>query len=224
MAETENSAQPRVPLSRQRLLKAAAALADRGGVGALSMRKLAQELGVEAMSLYHHVANKDEILDALVDVVFGEIGLPRTDLDWKAALRERAIAARATLLRHPWAISLMESRPIPGDANLRHHDAVLALLRHAGFSIEMAAHAFSALNSYIYGFALQETTLPFRGPEEAAVVVESILEHFPADDYPHLFEMAVEHVLQPGYDYGDEFLYGLDLVLDGLEQNHGAAG
>jgi AcrR family transcriptional regulator len=188
------------------------------------MRKLAQELGVEAMSLYHHVTNKDEILDALVDVVFGEIGLPRPDLDWKAAMRERAVAARATLLRHPWAISLMESRPIPGDANLRHHDAVLALLRHAGFSIEMAAHAFSVLNSYMYGFVLQETTLPFRGPEEAAVVVESILEHFPADDYPHLFEMAVEHVLQPGYDYGDEFLYGLDLVLDGLEQNHEAAG
>jgi AcrR family transcriptional regulator len=216
--QTEPSAAPRIPLNRQRVLGAAVALADRGGVRSLSMRKLAHELGVEAMSLYHHVANKDDILDGIVDVVFSEIELPSGDPDWKAAMRQRAISAREALLRHPWATGLMESRSTPGPATLRHHDAVLGILRTAGFSVELAAHAFSVLDSYIYGFALQEANLPFDTPEETAEVAQAIMAEFPAEEYPHLTEMTVEHVLQPGYDYGNEFLFGLDLILDGLDR------
>jgi AcrR family transcriptional regulator len=208
----------RTPLSRQRVLGAAVALADRGGIGSLSMRKLAQELGVEAMSLYHHVANKDAVLDGIVDVVFGEIELPSGEADWKAAMRRRAISAREALRRHPWAAALMESRSTPGPANLRHHDAVLGVLRNAGFSVELAAHAYSLLDAYIYGFALQETSLPFGTPEETAEVAQTIMAEFPAHEYPHLTEIATEHVLQPGYDYGNEFRFGLDLILDGLDQ------
>jgi AcrR family transcriptional regulator len=215
---TDPSAEPRLPLTRERVLAAAVALADRGGIGSLSMRKLAQELGVEAMSLYHHVANKDDILDGLVDVVFGEIDLPSGDEGWKAAMRRRAISAREALRRHPWATGLMDSRPTPGAANLRHHDAVLGVLRGAGFSVELAAHAYSLLDSYIYGFALQEASLPFHTPEEAAEVAQAIMAEFPAAEYPHLTEIAVDHVLQPGYDYGNEYLFGLDLILDGLER------
>jgi AcrR family transcriptional regulator len=182
------------------------------------MRKLAQELGVEAMSLYHHVANKDDILDGIVDVVFSEIDLPSGEAGWKVAMRKRAISARDALRRHPWATGLMESRSTPGPATLRHHDAVLGVLRTAGFSIELAAHAYSLLDSYIYGFALQETSLPFETSEELAAVAEAILGNLSADEYPHLTEIAVEHALQPGYDYGNEFVFGLDLILDGLEK------
>jgi AcrR family transcriptional regulator len=222
--QTDPDAAPRTPLTRQRVLRAAVALADRGGVGALSMRKLAQELGVEAMSLYHHVANKDDILDGIVDVVFGEIDLPTGEAGWEAAMRRRSVSAREALRRHPWATGLMESRRTPGPANIRHHDAVLGVLRNAGFPVELAAHAYSLLDSYIYGFALQEASLPFHTPEETAEVAQEIMSVFPADDYPHLAEIATEHVLQPGYDYGDEFLYGLDQILDGLARARTAAG
>ncbi len=222
--QTDPDAAPRTPLTRQRVLRAAVALADRGGVGALSMRKLAQELGVEAMSLYHHVANKDDILDGIVDVVFGEIELPTGEAGWEAAMRRRSVSAREALRRHPWATGLMESRRTPGPANIRHHDAVLGVLRNAGFPVELAAHAYSLLDSYIYGFALQEASLPFHTPEETAEVAQEIMSAFPADQYPHLAEIATEHVLQPGYDYGNEFLYGLDLILDGLARARAAAG
>ena len=208
----------RAPLTRERVLAAAIDLADRDGIASLSMRKLAQELGVEAMSLYHHVANKDAILDGLIDLVFGEIDLPVGEADWKAAMRRRAISAREVLRRHPWATGLMESRSTPGPATLRHHDAVLGILRNAGFPLELAAHAYSLLDSYIYGFALQETSLPFNTPEETAEVAQAMMAEFPADAYPHLTEIAVEHVLQPGYSYASEYLFGLDLILDGLEQ------
>ena len=208
----------RTPLNRQRVLDAAVALADRDGVGALSMRKLAQELGVEAMSLYHHVVNKDAILDGIVDVVFAEIELPAAEAGWREAMRRRAISVREALRRHPWATGLMESRPTPGPANLRHHDAVLGVLRGAGFPLELAAHAYALLDSYIYGFALQESSLPFQTPEETAEVARSIMAEYAAADYPHLTEIAVDHVLQPGYDFGNEYLFGLDLILDGLER------
>jgi AcrR family transcriptional regulator len=221
---TDADRSPRPPLTRQRVLGAAVALADRDGVRALSMRKLAQELGVEAMSLYHHVANKDAILDGIVDVVFGELELPSGDAGWRTAMRRRAISVREALRRHPWAIGLMESRSTPGPATLRHHDAVLGILRTAGFSVELAAHAYSVLDSYIYGFALQEASLPFHTPEETAQVAEAMLADFPAGAYPHLTELAVEHALRPGYDYGDEFLYGLDLILDGLDRARAADG
>ena len=214
--ETDRGIPPRMPLSRERVLRAAVALADQDGVGSLSMRKLAKELGVEAMSLYHHVANKDDILNGIVDVVFGEIDIP-AETDWQAAMRRRAISARKALQRHPWAIGLMDSRSTPGPATLRHHEAVLRTLRNAGFSVKMAAHAFSVLDSYIYGFALQETSLPFETSDELAAVAETILEDMPTDEYPHLTEMAVEHALRPGYDHGDEYEFGLDLIIEGLD-------
>jgi AcrR family transcriptional regulator len=208
----------RVPLSRERVLHTAFMLTDTDGLDSLSMRKLAQELGVEAMSLYRHVRNKGEIVDGLVDLVFGEIGLPPHGVDWKVAMRQRAISTREVLARHSWAIGLMESRTTPGPATLQHHDAVIGCLREAGFSIAMAAHAYSVLDSYIYGFALQQASLPFKTADEAVEVADSIWRQFPTDAYPHLTEMAVEYVLQPGYDYAGEFEFGLDLILDGLER------
>ena len=167
---TKPATEARAPLSRERVLGAAVAFADENGIGSLSMRKLGEALGVEAMSLYNHVANKDDLLDGMVDHVFGEIDLPSGAIDWKTAMRDRAGSARQALSRHPWAIALMQSRAAPGPATLRHHDAVIGSLRGAGFSIEMAAHAFSVLDSYIYGFALQEASLPFDAAEETAEV------------------------------------------------------
>jgi AcrR family transcriptional regulator len=215
MPATEHPAR-RAPLNRDQVLKAAVTLADQSGTGALSMRKLGEVLGVEAMSLYNHVASKSDLLDGMVDAVFSEIGLPAGEASWKPAMRQRAISAREVLGRHRWAIGLMESRKSPGPATLRHHDAVLGCLRAAGFSIEMTAHAYSVLDSYIYGFALQEASLPFGTREETAEVVQEIAGQIPADEYPHLTELAIGHVLRPGYHYGDEFETGLDLILDAL--------
>lgn len=209
---------PRSPLSRAAVLEAAIAHADRHGLASLSMRRLGEALGVEAMSLYRHVANKGDLLDGMVDAVFAEIEVPLDAPDWRTALRRRGISGREVLARHPWAIMLMQSRTSPGPATLRHHDDVLRVLRTGGFSIELAAHAFSVLDSYLYGFALQEATLPFDTGEQTAELAREILAAAPAEDYPHLTEMAVEHVMQPGYDYGDEYAYGLDLVLDGLDR------
>jgi AcrR family transcriptional regulator len=224
MAEQNDpSVETRIRLARERVLLAALDLADRGGVEALSMRKLGQELGVEAMSLYNYVANKSDLLDGMVDLVFAEIGPPPRAADWKAAMRQRAMSAREVLARHPWAISLMESRRTPGPATLGHHDAVIGCLREAGFSIAMAAHAYSLLDSYIYGFALEQASLPFKTVEETVEVAESIFQQFPADAYPHLAELTIQHVLRPGYNHADEFEFGLDLILDGLERVRGAA-
>jgi AcrR family transcriptional regulator len=208
----------RAPLSRERVLLEAVALADETGIGNLTMRKLADRLHVEPMSLYYHVASKDEILDGMVDIVFREIELPSPDAGWKTAMRDRAASARDALRRHPWAIGRMESRLTPGPATLRHHDAVIGCLRHAGFTIELAAHAFSAIDSYLYGFAMQELNLPFTTPEETAAMAVTFLDHFPAQEFPHLAELTTQHVLRPGYDYGREFGFGLDLILDGLER------
>ena len=209
--------QGRIRLSRARVLGAAMSLADAGGINSLTMRKLGQELGVEAMSLYKHVANKDDLLDGMIDLVFGEIELPSTQDSWRSAMRRRAVAVRAVLSQHRWAIGLMESRTSPGPATLRHHDAVIGCLRDAGFPIELVAHAYSALDSYVYGFALQERGLPFDNPEESSALARNLLAQFPADEYPHLAELTFEHILQPGYDYSSEFQFGLDLILDGLD-------
>lgn len=211
-------AQPRSRLNRQRVLEAAIALADAHGIESLTMRKLGDKLGIEAMSLYNHVANKNDLMDGMIDTVFGEIDLPADEGDWRTAMRRRAISARVALSRHPWAIGRMESRATPGPATLRHHDAVIGMLRGAGFSIVLAAHALSALDSYIYGFALQEKNLPFHATDKTAQVTQAIMARFTSGEYPHLTEMAVEHVLQPGYDYGEEFTFGLDLILDGLDK------
>jgi AcrR family transcriptional regulator len=214
--ETDAHAEERIPLSRERVLRGAIAVADAGGLASLTMRSLARELGVKPMSLYHHVANKEEILDAITDAVFSEIELPRVDTDWRSAMRERAISARGALTRHPWATPLMQSRTNPGPATLRHYDSVIGSLRRAGFSVAMAAHAFSVLDAYVYGFALQEASLPF-DRETAPEVAVAIMAGFPSEAYPYLAELTIEHVLQPGYDYGEEFAFGLDLILDGLE-------
>jgi AcrR family transcriptional regulator len=215
--QTDPSGKVRAPLSRERVMRAAIALADSGGIESLSMRKLGQDLGVEAMSLYNHVANKDDILDGIVDVVFSEIALPSGGADWKPAMRNRAISAHEALLRHPWAPSLMQARTRPGPATLRHHDSVLGSLRNAGFTLVMAAHAVSAIDGYVYGFALQQINLPLQSREQVAEVGESILRQL-AGEYPHLAEMITEHAMKPGYDYAQEFEFGLDLILDGLER------
>jgi AcrR family transcriptional regulator len=201
------------------VLQAALELADARGFDAISMRNVAKKLGVEAMSLYNHVANKEDIVDGLVDIVFGEIEVatPGT-VEWRTAMRQRAISVRAALNRHRWAVGLMEGRMHPGPASLRNHDAVLGCLRESGFSFRAAVHAYSAMDAYIYGFALQERGLPFDAPEETAQVMERQRRNVPnMDDYPYLVEAAGEFA-QAGYDYDTEFEFGLDVVLDGLEQ------
>jgi AcrR family transcriptional regulator len=219
MATLELSeAPPRRRLSRERVLQTAINRADQGGLGALTMRSLAEELEVAPMALYRHISNKDDLVDAMVDVVFSEIGVPSGAGDWQTAMRRRAISVRDALARHRWAIGLMESRRSPGPANLRHHDAVIGRLRAAGFSVEMAAHAYSLLDSYIYGFALTKMNLPFETTAEVAEVAQTMLQPFPVNDYPNLVEFITEHAMKPGYEYGDEFEYGLDVILEGLER------
>jgi AcrR family transcriptional regulator len=203
-------------VTKQRALELAVSLADAGGIESLSMRRLAKELGVEAASLYHHVRNKDEILDGLVELVSAEIAPPPTGVEWRAAMRERSLATRAVLKRHPWAVSLMASRMTPGPATLGHLDAGIGCLREAGFPVPLAAHGISLIDSYVHGFVLQEVNLPFEGSDELTDMTQAIVDSFPANDFPHLFEVAIVHVMQPGYDYGDEFSYGLDLILEGL--------
>lgn len=222
---TEALSQPsrRRRLSRERVLQTAIDRADAGGFEALTMRSLADELGVAPMALYRHVANKDDLIDAMVDIVFGEIGLPSGGADWKTAMRQRAISLRDVLAHHRWAIGLMESRRSPGPANLRHHDAVIGRLRAAGFSVAMAAHAYSLLDSYIYGFAVTKMNLPFDASDDVGEIAQGMLDPFPVNEYPNLVEFLSEHVLKPGYDYGDEYEYGLDLILDGLETARGSA-
>jgi AcrR family transcriptional regulator len=207
----------RKPLSSARVLQAAVALADEGGLEAFGMRALAQELGVVPMALYKHVANKEKLLDGMVDVVFAEIELPSTELDWRAAMRRRATSTREALQRHSWAIGVMESRQ-PGPANLRNHDAVMGCLREAGFSFQMAIHAYSLQDSYIYGFALQERDLGFETPASAGEAAQRRAQTIDAlVSYPHLVEIATK-LPESGYDSAVEFEWGLDLILDGLER------
>jgi AcrR family transcriptional regulator len=202
------------------VLHVAIRLADADGLAALSMRKLADELGAGAMSLYHYFPNKDALLDEMVDAVFARIEAPSTEEAWKAALRKRAISTRRALTRHPWALDVMESRTTPGMANLQLHDAVVACLRRAGFSIPDAVHAYSVQDAYIYGFALQEKNLPFKTRDEAAAIGAMMIEQFRplADAIPYTFELVDTYVARGGYDPTDEFLFGLDLILDGLER------
>jgi AcrR family transcriptional regulator len=221
--ETDRRTRRRTPVTRERVVRAAIKLADKGGLDAVSMRKLGEALRVEAMSLYKHVANKDDLLDGVVDAVFGEIGPPAAGSDWRTAMRDRALSARGVLLRHPWAIGLLDSRRNAGMATMRHHDAVIGSLRRGGFSVEMAAHAFSLLDSYIYGFVLQETSLPFQTPEELIEVAAILLPESAATEFPYVTELAHEYALKPDYSYGAEFEYGLDLILDGLARARSAA-
>ena len=211
----------RTPLSKARVLEAAVALADEVGLEAFSMRPLAQELGVVPMALYKHVANKEELLDGMVDIVFSEIELPSADLEWRSAMRNRALSTREALRRHTWAIGLMESRQ-PGPANLRNHNAVMGCLREAGFSFEMAIHAYSVQDAYIYGFALQERDLGFETPQSAGEAAKRRANTIGAlGDYPYLAEVVTK-LPETGYDSALEFAWGLDLILDGLERRRHA--
>jgi len=208
----------RVPLTRERVLGAAVLLADEDGIESLTMRKLGLRLGVEAMSLYNHVANKDDLVDGMVDLVVSEIALPSETSDWKEAMRGRAISARSVFSHHPWASGLIDSRGSSGPARLRYFDWVVGTLRRAGFTLELAARAFSLLDSYIYGFGRQQLNMsaaPDVAPEELA---EAFLRAIPADEYPYLREMVVEYAMDAGYDESADFEFGIDLILDGLER------
>lgn len=217
-ARATNAEEPRQTLSRQRVVLAAMQHADAAGLEALTMRHVAKALKVSPMSLYRHVSNRDDLIDAMIDVVFSEIALPLGGADWKSAMRDRALSLREVLGRHRWAIGLMESRRRPGPANLRHHDAVIGKLRAAGFDIAMVAHAYSLLDGYIYGFALTKMNVPFDTTAEMDVMAQDMFEPFPPNEYPNLAEFVTDHVLKPGYDYAEEFEYGLDLILNGLDE------
>ncbi len=217
MTATPKTKRPR--LTKERVLTGALDLADQIGIADLTIRRLAAALDTKPMTIYHHVPSKDEILDGVVDLVFAEIELPDPDLDWKPAVRARCVSARDVLRRHPWAVPLMESRRSPGPATLAHHDAVIACLRR-GLSVTMTAHAYALLDAFVYGFAIQESSLPSPGDDMADVVDEIVDDQF-AEHFPALHAYTVEHVMQPGYDFGAEFDFGLDLILDGLDADAG---
>jgi len=214
---TTSTTPSRPPLSAERVLDAAVRLADRTGIEAFTIRRLADELGVKPMTIYHHVPSKDAIIDGMVDRVFAEIHLPPADQHWKAAMRHKCMSARDVLLRHPWAPPLMESRTTPGPATLLHHDTVLGCLLGGGLSFELVAHAGAVLDSYVYGFTMQETHLPFGGGEQIGELAEAIIEAMPADGYPNMVAFTLNHVLKPGYSFSASFEFGLDVLLDGLE-------
>ena len=200
------------------MVAAAVELADEEGIDSLSMRKLAQALGVEAMSLYHHVANKDDLLDGMVDVVFGEVDLPAAGSPWQPEIRRRCTSLRSVLLSHPWAVARLDSRRSPGMATLQHHDAVIGCLRSGGFTVRGAAQAFAVIDAYVLGFVVQQLALPMEPGEDTAELATEILASAPPDSLPHLAEMAVEYVGLPDYAFADEFEPGLDLVLDALDR------
>ncbi len=207
----------RVKPTRERIMSTAVELADREGIAALTIRALAGEMGVGPMTLYHYVDGKEAVLDGMVDIVFSQIELPPREEYWKAAVRRRCVSAREVLNHHPWAPPLMESRTSPGPATLRHHEEMLACLRRGGLSLQMTAHAAALLDSYVYGFALQEASLPFGGSAEIGAVAEQVIEAMPEGEYPMMVEFTRDHVLKPGYSFAASFEFGLDLLLDGLE-------
>jgi AcrR family transcriptional regulator len=215
--QTDPSPEPRVPLSKERVLQAALVLADEGGIESVTMRKLAQALGVEAMSLYHYVAKKDDILDGIVDIVLKEIEVPSLEVDWKPAVRQSAISAHEVLLRHPWACSLILTMSRISPARLRYMESLLATLREAGFSPDMTYHAYHALDSHIMGFTLWEGNFP-ADTEDLAALGATFLRDFPADEYPHLAEHIKQHLTESSHEDEGEFEFVLDLILDGLER------
>ncbi len=204
----------RVPLTRTRVLREAVALADEEGIDRLSMRRLGQRLGVEAMSLYNHVANKEALLDGMADLVSEDFAVPAPGEDWRQALRRCATSAHDVLARHPWAGTLLESRSHPGPARLRYLNGVVGVLVAAGFPIRSAYHAFLTLDSYIYGYTLQEVSAPAR-PNEVAEAAQAFVDHLPGGEYPHLVAMA-ELVMDPGYDRSADFDVGLTMILEAI--------
>ncbi|WP_066910238.1 TetR/AcrR family transcriptional regulator [Millisia brevis] len=205
----------RPALTVERIVDAAVAVADRGGLAAVSMRHVGAELGVEAMSLYHHIRGKEALLDLLADWIFAQIELPTIEKPWRAEMVLRAESARAVLSAHSWALGLTESRSNPGPALLRHHDTILGCLRYNGFPVALATSTFSAIDSYVHGFVLTELSVPIETAEDTEQFVETL--HLPAQEYPHMAEMFAELVVGARYTYADEFAFGLDLILDALE-------
>lgn len=207
-------------LSTEAVIQAAVQVADEGGLDAVSMRSVARVLGVEAMSLYHHVRNKDAMIDGLADWIFARLGLPPIDQGWRAYLVDRAQAQRRELRAHPWALGMLESRSNPGVWVLRHHDAVLGVLRRAGFSIPLAAHTFSVVDAYVFGFVLTELGLPFTDGATADEFVGAL--ELPDEEFPYMSEFVAAYVVGQNYDYGDEFAIGLDIILDEVERRREA--
>lgn len=205
------------PLTRDRVLAAAISLADRKGIEALTIRALAAELDAKPMTLYHHVPGKEAVLDGMVDAIFAEIATPPPDLGWREAVRVRCLSARSALVRHPWSVPLLESRRSPGPVTLHHHEAMLGCLLGGGLSVPLTAHAYAVLDSYVYGFAIQEASVPVAGAAGDQESTEQIAAQIPAQAYPNLMRFAAEHAMQPGYSFGDSFEFGLDLLLEGIE-------
>jgi AcrR family transcriptional regulator len=218
MATRTNSPQPRIPLTRERVLRAALALADAGGIESLTMRKLGQELGVEAMSLYNHVENKDDIVDGITELVLAKIEVPSGGRDWKSEIRRTAISSHDVFLRHRWACSLMMSRPKASTPRMLWMEAVLRTLREAGFSADMTHHAYHALDSHITGFTLWQVNMPFETKAELLDLAQGFLQQIPADAYPYIIEHAEQHLAPENPDGATEFEFGLELILDGLER------
>ncbi|WP_062464260.1 TetR/AcrR family transcriptional regulator [Demequina soli] len=208
--------QARRRLARETVLAAAMELADREGLEALTMRSLADALGTKPMTLYHHVPGKEALLDGMVDIVFAEMEKPPVELEWRDAMRVRCRSAREVLARHPWSVPLLESRHHPGPELLAHHEAVLATLDRAGMPLPLVAHAYAVLDSFVYGFAMQEANLAVQRGQEDAELAGEIASAFDPAAYPMLTRFAMEHAMQPGFNFGDSFDYGLDLLLDGL--------
>lgn len=219
---SETAAAIREPVTRERAVRLAVELADAGGIESVSMRKIATELNITPMSLYYHVKGKDDILDGMLDVVYSEMAAPRAGAGWRTAMRERAQSTREVLARHPWAISL-DARTSPGPATLGHLDATIGVLRAAGFSMALVGHAMSLLDSYVHGFAMQEATLPLDASGDIGAATEDIMaqQEMMSNAFPNLAEMAATLILQPGYAYGNEFAFGLELILDAIEKVHG---
>lgn len=215
---------PRPPLTPEAIVTAAVDLADSEGIGALSMRAVARRVGVEAMSLYHHVATKERMLDGMVDLVFSEIHAPRLGWPWRAEVKLRSESIREALLRHRWAVGLMDSRRAPGPDTLRHHDAVLGCLRTAGFSLALTGHAVATLDAHVYGFCLQEISLPFEGEADLAALGTTLLAELDVAGLPHFVEYARDRALLSGYSFAAEFDWGLQLILDGIERDLTAEG
>lgn len=224
MALKADIADSRPPLSRERVLEAAIVLADAGGIESLSMRKLAGALGVEAMTLYYYVANKDEILSAIVDMVVSEFELPDPEADWKVAIRRTAISAFEVLQRHPWAASLMLHRTAVSTARLRYMDAILGSLRRGGFSADLTDHAYHALDSHIMGFTLWVVSMNLGTEEDLAAMAEQFLRELPIDDVPNLAEHIQQHMKPRDPNDEGDFAFGLDLILDGLQRIRETAG
>lgn len=212
-------AAPRRPLNRERIIDGAVELADRIGLEPLTIRRLAEHLGVRPMTLYHYVANKDDIVDGMVGRVFDEVERPTPGAPWQVTIRDRARSLRAALGRHPWAIPIMESRRRPGADILDHHEAVVATWLSTGFPLPLIAHAVAVVDAFVYGFALQEAALPFGERDgDLTEAGEEIVMPLSADQYPALMRFTAEHVMQPGYNFGDSFEWGLSLILDGIER------